>query len=163
VAGVPPKIHPDKQAKSLTLSTPMYEGDEQQPILPSSINVDRSNTRTPSSSSVRHRQSRPSTVRPFRHPSSASPTTSYTAQSSQKIYSSGTSTDPSSIPSITSWGCLPSTVHPTDCAVPRISLTVPARFLARDLWAIFRATCDSKPNPHQHTHAHQPTLYGSKP
>ena len=55
------------------------------------------------------------------------------------IYSSGTTISPSSIASMMSCGGLPSTVQPTDWAVPRISLTPPARFLANDLCAIFRA------------------------
>lgn len=56
------------------------------------------------------------------------------------------------MPSITSWGCLPSTVHPTDWAVPRTSLTVPASVLASDLEASFREIykaqrCQTAPLP----------------
>lgn len=43
---------------------------------------------------------------------------------------------PSLISSITSCGGFPSTVQPTDCAVPKTSLTVPAKFLAIDLGLI---------------------------
>lgn len=56
-----------------------------------------------------------------------------------KIYSSGISTSPSLIPSIMSWGGCPSTVHPTDWHVPRISLTVPLNSFAKDLYRIVRA------------------------
>lgn len=41
--------------------------------------------------------------------------------------------DPLLISSIRSWGALPSIVQPTDCAVPRISLTVPESSRAMDL------------------------------
>merc|ERR1719318_1636767 len=44
---------------------------------------------------------------------------------SNTIYSEGQSTLPSLIPSMTSWGSCPSTVQPTDCAVPRISFITP--------------------------------------
>jgi len=55
------------------------------------------------------------------------------------VYSSGISTSPESIPSMTSCGGRPSTVQPTLWAVPRISLTLPARFLERDFGRILRA------------------------
>ena len=58
---------------------------------------------------------------------------------SRPIYSSATSTEPSLIPSMTSWGSWPSTVQPTDWAVPRISLTTPARFFDMDLGLIILA------------------------
>lgn len=41
--------------------------------------------------------------------------------------------------SITSWGCFPSTVHPTLWAVPRTSLQVPFSSRAIDLGRIVRA------------------------
>lgn len=41
--------------------------------------------------------------------------------------------------SMTSCGGWPSIVHPTDCAVPRISFTVPARVLASERERIIRA------------------------
>lgn len=54
-------------------------------------------------------------------------------------YSSGTSISPALIASITSCGGEPSIVHPTDWAVPKISLTPPARSLDSDLDFIVRA------------------------
>ena len=48
----------------------------------------------------------------------------------QSFYESGTSISPLLTASITSWGCWPSIVHPTLCAVPRISLTVPDNWRA---------------------------------
>uniref|UniRef100_F1L5Q5 Large ribosomal subunit protein uL11 n=1 Tax=Ascaris suum TaxID=6253 RepID=F1L5Q5_ASCSU len=44
--------------------------------------------------------------------------------------SSGMTMSPLLIASTTSCGCWPFTVQPTDCAVPRISFTVPSSFLA---------------------------------
>jgi len=46
------------------------------------------------------------------------------------VHKSGTSNSPAVILSITSCGCDPSTVHPTDWHVPSISFTVPAIVLA---------------------------------
>ena len=55
------------------------------------------------------------------------------------VHSSGISTSPESIPSMTSCGGRPSMVQPTLWAVPRISLTLPARVLERDFGRILRA------------------------
>jgi hypothetical protein len=55
------------------------------------------------------------------------------------VYSSGTSMSPESIFSMTLCGGWPSIVHPTDCAVPRISFTVPARVLASERGRMIRA------------------------
>lgn len=55
------------------------------------------------------------------------------------IYSSGVSKSPLLISSIMSWGGLPSTVHPTDWQVPRISLMVPLSSRDMDLGLIARA------------------------
>ena len=46
---------------------------------------------------------------------------------------------PSLMPSMTSWGSIPSTVQPTDWAVPRTSFIVPENSLAMDRGAITRA------------------------
>ena len=54
-------------------------------------------------------------------------------------YSRGTSSSPSRICSMRSCGSLPSTVHPTDCAVPKISRIVPERSRAPDRGLIVRA------------------------
>lgn len=54
-------------------------------------------------------------------------------------YSSGTSSSPALMSSMRSWGGLPSTVHPTDWHVPRISLTVPLSVRDIDLDLIARA------------------------
>merc|ERR1719481_1425538 len=54
----------------------------------------------------------------------------------ENFYSEGHSTDPSLIPSMTSWGSIPSTVQPTDWAVPRISFITPENSLAIDLGLI---------------------------
>merc|ERR1712002_537534 len=54
----------------------------------------------------------------------------------EDFYSEGHSTDPSLIPSMTSWGSIPSTVQPTDWAVPRISFITPENSLAIDLGLI---------------------------
>src|SRR5258706_12725508 len=54
-------------------------------------------------------------------------------------YSSGISMSPLLTWSMTSCGGWPSIVHPTDCAVPRISFTVPARVLASERGRITRA------------------------
>ena len=43
----------------------------------------------------------------------------------EQVYSDGISAAPEFMSSITSCGGFPSTVHPTLCAVPRISLQVP--------------------------------------
>lgn len=56
-----------------------------------------------------------------------------------KNYSSGTSSSPALISSMRSWGGLPSTVHPTDWHVPKISLTVPLSVRDIDLDLIARA------------------------
>ena len=56
-----------------------------------------------------------------------------------KVYSSGISTSPSSIPCCTSLGLSPFTVHPMELQVPRISLTVPASFLAMERSLMVRA------------------------
>ncbi|KAL8029804.1 hypothetical protein ABFS82_14G243600 [Erythranthe guttata] len=48
----------------------------------------------------------------------------------------GTSTSPSAISCCKSFGSFPSTVHPTETHVPRISFTVPASSLAMDLFLI---------------------------
>ncbi|CAL9118787.1 unnamed protein product [Musa acuminata var. zebrina] len=58
---------------------------------------------------------------------------------SRRAHSSGTSTSPSDISCWRSLGSFPSTVHPTETHVPRISLTVPARSLAMDLARMTRA------------------------
>merc|ERR1712066_486788 len=55
------------------------------------------------------------------------------------IYSEGQSMVPSLMPSMTSWGSIPSTVHPTDWAVPRTSFIVPENSLAMERGAITRA------------------------
>lgn len=55
------------------------------------------------------------------------------------IYSLGTSRAPLLMSSIKSCGALPSMVHPTLCAVPRISLHVPCNSLAIDRGRIVRA------------------------
>ena len=55
------------------------------------------------------------------------------------IYSRGTSSSPALIWSMRSWGSEPSTVHPTDWAVPRISRIVPERSRAPDRGRIVRA------------------------
>merc|ERR1719266_378468 len=54
-------------------------------------------------------------------------------------YSAGQSTVPSLIPSITSCGSCPSTVHPTDWAVPRISFMHPDNSFDMDLGRIILA------------------------
>ena len=51
----------------------------------------------------------------------------------KRDYSSGTSISPFLTASVTSRGCLPSMVQPTDMHVPRISLTVPLSVRAWDL------------------------------
>ena len=58
---------------------------------------------------------------------------------SEFIYSEGQSMVPSLMPSMTSWGSIPSTVQPTDWAVPRTSFIVPENSLAMDRGAITRA------------------------
>merc|ERR1719203_2025136 len=55
------------------------------------------------------------------------------------IYSEGQSMVPSLMPSMTSWGSIPSTVQPTDWAVPSTSFIVPENSLAIDRGAITRA------------------------
>merc|ERR1712209_41347 len=55
------------------------------------------------------------------------------------IYSLGMSISPALILSITSWGAIPSTVHPTDWAVPKISLHTPLNSLDMDLGLIILA------------------------
>merc|ERR1719470_747485 len=55
------------------------------------------------------------------------------------IYSEGQSMVPSLMPSITSWGSIPSTVQPTAWAVPSTSFMVPENSLAMDLGAIILA------------------------
>ena len=55
------------------------------------------------------------------------------------IYSVGTSSSPSWIWTIKSCGALPSTVQPTECAVPRISRMVPVRSRAPDRGLMVRA------------------------
>merc|ERR1719415_290967 len=47
--------------------------------------------------------------------------------------------EPSLIPSITSWGSMPSTVHPTDWAVPRISFMQPENSLDMERGLMTRA------------------------
>merc|ERR1719435_202682 len=54
-------------------------------------------------------------------------------------YSAGQSIVPSLIPSMTSWGSWPSTVQPTDWAVPRISFITPENSLDIDLGLMTRA------------------------
>lgn len=53
-----------------------------------------------------------------------------------QVVHTGTSSWPLFIASIQSCGAFPSMVQPTDCAVPRISLTVPEKCLAIDLGLI---------------------------
>ncbi|KAL5052040.1 hypothetical protein BDW71DRAFT_170015 [Aspergillus fruticulosus] len=55
------------------------------------------------------------------------------------IYSEGTSISPALTSSLTSLGLRPSTLHPTEKAVPRISRTVPLSSLARERERILRA------------------------
>lgn len=55
------------------------------------------------------------------------------ARLKQTVYSSGISTSPESMPSITSWAGWPSTVHPTLWAVPKTSFTPFAKFFESDL------------------------------
>ena len=55
------------------------------------------------------------------------------------VYSSGISTSPELIPSMTSCGGWPSIVHPMLWAVPRISFTQPDNSFASDLNFIVRA------------------------
>ena len=56
-----------------------------------------------------------------------------------KYLTSGTSISSLLILSMTSWGCMPSTVQPTDWAVPRISLTVPTNSRAMERSRMVRA------------------------
>ena len=57
----------------------------------------------------------------------------YVRKRSCSIYSEGQSMVPSLMPSMTSWGSMPSTVQPTDWAVPSTSFMVPENSLAMDL------------------------------
>jgi len=56
-----------------------------------------------------------------------------------RIYSEGQSMVPSLMPSMTSWGSIPSTVQPTDWAVPSTSFIVPENSLAMERGAMTRA------------------------
>lgn len=62
------------------------------------------------------------------------------------IYSSGTSISPLLTSSMTSWGGLLSTVHPTDWQVPRISLTVPLSVRDMDRGLMARAMLRTSSN-----------------
>ena len=55
------------------------------------------------------------------------------------IYSAGHSMSPLLMSSMISWGARPSTVHPTDWAVPRISFMTPDNSLDLDLGLIILA------------------------
>merc|ERR1711972_414002 len=63
----------------------------------------------------------------------------YVRKRSCSFYSEGQSMVPSLMPSMTSWGSMPSTVQPTDWAVPSTSFMVPENSLAIDLGAIILA------------------------
>merc|ERR1712111_244993 len=56
-----------------------------------------------------------------------------------QVYSAGHSTSPLLMSSMMSWGARPSTVQPTDWAVPRISFITPENSLDMDLGLMTRA------------------------
>lgn len=67
------------------------------------------------------------------------PWVQYLQNNQYLIHSSGTSSSPALISSIRSWGGLPSTVHPTDWQVPKISLMVPLKLRDIERGFIVRA------------------------
>ena len=68
-----------------------------------------------------------------------SPYPTPTPPTSKTSILTGTSSVPSLTVSIQSWECFPSTLHPTDCAVPSVSFTVPENFLAMEWGLMVRA------------------------
>ena len=88
----------------------------------------------------RHTNTPPHTTHPQTHPHTCTCThPPHTHTHTCAHTHTGITMVPSLISSILSWGCDPSTVHPTDWAVPSISFTVPLRCLAMERERIVRA------------------------
>ncbi len=66
------------------------------------------------------------------------PTNASSCDGMRMYYSAGHSMDPSLIPSMTSWGAIPSTVQPTDWAVPSTSFITPENSLQKEKTSVFR-------------------------